>query len=69
MLSWKVKKRFRFSWNENTKDIVTKHMSRTVQVTVDTKRTVLCDYTATPFGNKPEYLAEKAIINPDVVSH
>ena len=44
---------FMFRWNEQTKDIETQYMNRTVQPTIDTKINVLSNYTTTPFGYIP----------------
>jgi hypothetical protein len=43
-------KRFQFNWNNKTKDIETKYISRTVRTTTDTKRTVLGNHDTLPFG-------------------
>ena len=43
-------KRFQFTWNNKTKDIETKYISRTVRATTDTKRVVLGNYDTFPFG-------------------
>jgi hypothetical protein len=43
-------KRFQFTWDNKTKDIETKYISRTVRTTTDTKRTVLDNYDTLPFG-------------------
>jgi len=42
--------RFQFSWDNKTKDVETKYVSRTVKPTVDTKRIVLDNYDTLPFG-------------------
>ena len=43
-------KRFQFVWNEQTKDIETRFISRTAKQTMETKRTLLSDYSTVPFG-------------------
>jgi hypothetical protein len=43
-------KRFQFTWNNKTKDIETKYISRTVRSTTDTKRSVLGNHDTLPFG-------------------
>ena len=45
-------KRFQFGWDNKTKDIETKYVSRTVQPTVDTKREVLPNYDTLPLGHQ-----------------
>jgi len=43
-------KRHQFTWNQKTKDIETRYLSRLVQSTLDGKRTVLNNYDTLPFG-------------------
>ena len=43
-------KRFQFRWDNKTKDVETKYISRTVRATADTKRIVLADHDTRPFG-------------------
>jgi hypothetical protein len=43
-------KRFQFVWNEKTKDVETRFISRTAKQTMETKRTLLSDYSTVPFG-------------------
>ena len=43
-------KRFRFRWDNKTKDVETKYISRTVRATADTKRIVLENRDSLPFG-------------------
>ena len=45
-----MKKRYQFTWNPKTKDIETRYVSRSVQSTIDSKRTMLSKYDSTPFG-------------------
>jgi hypothetical protein len=42
--------RFQFIWNEKTKDIYTREISRKAKQTIETKRTLLSDYHTLPFG-------------------
>ena len=42
-------KRHQFVWNQRTKDIETRRISRTVQATVDSKRSIVGNDTF-PFG-------------------
>ena len=43
---------FQIGWDNKTKDIETKYVSRTVQPTVDTKREVLPNYDTLPLGHQ-----------------
>ena len=45
-------KRFQFGWNNKSKDIETKYVSRTVRQTVNTKREVLSNYDTLPIGHQ-----------------
>ena len=45
-------KRFQFGWNNKSKDIETKYVSRTVRQTVNTKREVLPNYDTLPIGHQ-----------------
>jgi hypothetical protein len=45
----KSEKRHQFKWNKN-KDIETRHISRTTQSTLNSKRIVLDNYDTLPFG-------------------
>ena len=49
-LSLESEKRYQFTWNPKTKDIETRYVSRSVQSTIDSKRTMLSNYDSTPFG-------------------
>ena len=42
-------KRYQFTWNQRTKDIETRYISRTVQATMDSKRNIVGD-DSLPFG-------------------
>ena len=44
-------KRFQFRWDNKTKDIETKYISRTVRATADTKRVVLDNHYTLPVGH------------------
>jgi hypothetical protein len=43
-------RRYQFTWNQKSKDIETRYISRTVQSTIDSKRIVLDDNNTVPFG-------------------
>ena len=43
-------KRYQFAWNNSTKDIETKYVSRSVKSTMDSKRIILDNYDSLPFG-------------------
>ena len=45
----KSEKRYQFTWNQKTKDIETRYISRTVQATMDSKRVIVGNDTL-PFG-------------------
>ena len=42
--------RLQFIWNEKTKDIYTREISRKAKQTIETQRTSLTDYFTIPFG-------------------
>ena len=46
------KKRFTFTWDNETKDIYTEHMARKVRPTIDSKRVPVGDYDTLPFGHE-----------------
>ena len=49
-LSLESEKIYQFTWNPKTKDIETRYVSRSVQSTIDSKRTMLSNSDSTPFG-------------------
>ena len=51
----KSKERFQFQWDTKTKDIITKHVSRSIKSTVKEKRTI-DGYDSKPFGWGGEHL-------------
>ena len=44
-------KRYQFRWDNNTKDIITKYISRSVRATIGEKRQIE-GYNTLPFGYK-----------------
>ena len=49
-LSLESEKIYQFTWNPKTKDIETRYVSRSVQSTIDSKRTILSNFDTLPFG-------------------
>ena len=48
----KSEERHQFTWNKTSKDVETKYISRTVNSTIDSKRTSLENYETLPYGYK-----------------
>ena len=49
-LTLKSAKRHQLVWNEKTKDIETRYISRTVRKTIDSRRTPVGKFDTVPFG-------------------